>query len=126
LIHEKKFSNLNAVVQAMELALKGKRALLIVSKDVESDALATRIPNRICTGVRVCAIKTPGFGENREANLHDLAVLTGGQMITEERGIMLETVEADIFGTAKKVTVSKDDTIILDENGRESGCALML
>ncbi|GMN61441.1 hypothetical protein TIFTF001_030529 [Ficus carica] len=117
LIHEKKISSINAVVKVLELALKRQRPLLIVSEDVESDALATLILNKIRAGIKVCAIKAPGFGENRKASLQDLSVLTGGEVITEELGLNLEKVDLDMLGSCKKVTVSKDDTVILDGAG---------
>ncbi|XP_060180204.1 chaperonin CPN60, mitochondrial [Lycium barbarum] len=119
LIHEKKISSVNAVVKALELALKRQRPLLIVAEDVDSEALATLILNKLRAGIKVCAIKAPGFGENRKANLQDLAILTGGQVVTEELGLNIENMDFEMLGTCKKVAVSKDDTVILDGAGEK-------
>ncbi|XP_021817199.1 chaperonin CPN60-like 2, mitochondrial [Prunus avium] len=117
LIYEKKISDLNSLVKILELAVNKLRPLLIVAEDVEGDPLAMLILNKHHAGVKVCAIKAPGFGENRKANLDDLAVLTGGEVITEDRGLTLDKVQFEMLGTAKKVTVSLDDTIILHGGG---------
>lgn len=116
-IHDKKVSDINSLVRILELALGKNRPLLIVAEDLESDLLAMLIINKRQAGLKVCAIKAPGFGDNRRANLEDLAVLTGGEVISEERGLTLNDVQLDKLGTAKKVIVSLDDTIILHGGG---------
>ncbi|KAL4560049.1 hypothetical protein LXL04_032197 [Taraxacum kok-saghyz] len=118
-IHDKKVSDINSLVKILELAVGKNRPLLIVAEDLESDLLAMLIINKRQAGLKVCAIKSPGFGDNRRANLDDLAVLTGGEVISEERGLSLNDVQLDKLGTAKKVIVSLDDTIILHGGGNK-------
>lgn len=117
LLYDQKISNLQAILPVLEAVLQSGRALLIVAEDIDGEALATLVVNRIRSGLKVCAVKAPGFGDRRKAILQDLAILTGGQVISEELGLKLENTTIDMLGTAKRIVVSKEDTTIIDGNG---------
>ena len=117
LLYDQKISNLQAILPVLEAVLQSGRALLIVAEDIDGEALATLVVKRIRSGLKVCAVKAPGFGDRRKAILQDLAILTGGQVISEELGMKLENTTVDMLGTAKRVVVTKDDTTIIDGAG---------
>eukprot|EP01018_Ginkgo_biloba_P002861 Gb_26128 [translate_table: standard] len=120
LVTDKKLSSQNSIVRALEIAYNDQRPLLIVADDLEGEALATLILNKIQGGLKVvCAIKAPQFGEIKKATLHDVAVITGSQLITDELGLKLEKIDSNMLGSAKKVTISKDDAVILDGGGNK-------